>query len=276
VKFWVGDVVGEAVESLAAVALAEGSAVPEEEAELELEPPLAAAEVPVAEALLDEPVPDAEEDEEEDPVGRTVSWLALMLSVTETLALVFAALAEPVWDAEPEEVLDALPLELLLEPEPVADADPLEDFESDADEEPVAEEEFAESVEEAELEDDAEVLLSPPLLLFPPPLPLSPEASIWSVHDLTTWTASLPWSSLTGVSLISHISVTVPAGVSFVLVVLTVIGLDTSWRRTMLTSRVIRGVGIACTPAASKRRQMCRDLNENCMAMYWTGERSVQ
>jgi hypothetical protein len=65
-------VVGEAVESLAAVALEEGSAVPEEEAELELEPPLAAAEEPVAEALLEEPVPDAEEDEEE-PVGRTVS-----------------------------------------------------------------------------------------------------------------------------------------------------------------------------------------------------------
>jgi hypothetical protein len=180
-------------------------------------------------------------------------------------------------------VADALPLEVLLEPELVADADPLEAFESDAEEEPVAEEEFAESVEEAELEaeleDDAEVLLSPPLLLFPPPLLLllsppplplvllSPEASIWSVHDLTTWTASLPWSSLTGVSLISHISVTIPAGVSFVLVVLTVIGLDTSWRRTILTSRVTRGVGIACTPAASKSRQMCRDLNENCMAM---------
>jgi hypothetical protein len=92
VKFWVGDVVGEA-ESLAAVALAEALAVPEEEAELELEPLEAAAEVPVAEAELEEPVPDAEEEE---PVGRTVSWLGLTLSVTETLALVFAALTEPV------------------------------------------------------------------------------------------------------------------------------------------------------------------------------------
>lgn len=151
--------------------------------------------------------------------------------------------AEPVADevtleaaTEPEEATpeaDDAPVEAA--PDAVLEAEPEA---ADEDDEATEVAEAPEAVLEAAAPDDeddeevaadeaeeVELLASPPPLfpLFPPWLPpFAP--SIWRVHVFSTRTASLPASSLIGVSLTTQDSVTGPIIVSAVFEVCTVVG----------------------------------------------------